>query len=626
MEDEDRPPDTVTTSDKEPDGAMGPKDTTGEVTNAPNETDTGATDTSAHSDVNNNKGKNIDNMDITNKLVDKLVDTPFIKRVEKDKTVSPTLNNNFTNKSIPPGLQESPTTPNTGKLQDTRDYRMLYYQMKRRVLKLTEDNACNLTTTTAELKTMKKLFSAVKVENVRLEEKLAASLKKLEDYKIPKDNLVSENKMLEDRIKSLEQTLAEKDILLDRKTAELIAMKESLDSNSESRDKDRQEYETLIKEFQEKENKISTLEEELKEKSEGFRVCSGLHRINSDETFCRLKPKTRKSTKSNNNKDAEDKLECEYEGCKGVDVDLIKCNMCCKWVCEDCNDVQVSKLKPIINKCRTIHFLCKSCDEKIGTDGMKDRAPPTNHVISTHSTDMSTDTIASLKSFLSEQVTKIENNLKGMIETKLGESKKEITALNETLSKVKSPVIENDNNSDSATNTNTWSSVASRQQDIKILMRDAKNDEKIEENEKERRAKNIIIHGADEVGNNPEEIKKEDANYIREIFKKIAVPIEPLMITRLGEPTESKSRPIKIVMKSKADKDKVMKNLGLLKGTERYFGKISVKDDYTTQEREGIKLLTERAKKQANENPERIFKVRGNSKNGWRVVSFPKEM
>ncbi len=87
MEDEDRPPDTVvTTSDKEPDGAK-PKDTTGDVTNEPNGTDTGATDTSAHNDVkkkNNNK-KNIENIDDNNNndITDKLVDTPFIKRVDK---------------------------------------------------------------------------------------------------------------------------------------------------------------------------------------------------------------------------------------------------------------------------------------------------------------------------------------------------------------------------------------------------------------------------------------------------------------------------------------------------------------------------------------------------------------
>ena len=68
-----------------------------------------------------------------------------------------------------------------------------------------------------------------------------------------------------------------------------------------------------------------------------------------------------------------------------------------------------------------------------------------------------------------------------------------------------------------------------------------------------------------------------------------------------------------------------MKNLGRLKGTEGDFGKISVKDDYTISERDEIRLLTQRAKKQSEDDPQKIYKVRGNSKNGWRVVAFQKK-
>ena len=83
---------------------------------------------------------------------------------------------------------------------------------------------------------------------------------------------------------------------------------------------------------------------------------------------------------------------------------------------------------------------------------------------------------------------------------------------------------------------------------------------------------------------------------------------------------------MKIVMKTKDDKEKVMRNLGRLKGTERYFGKISVKDDYTSNERDQIRKLTEQAKHQSEENKDnKVFKVRGNAKNGWRIVSFPRK-
>ena len=84
------------------------------------------------------------------------------------------------------------------------------------------------------------------------------------------------------------------------------------------------------------------------------------------------------------------------------------------------------------------------------------------------------------------------------------------------------------------------------------------------------------------------------------------------------------NRPIKLIMKSKEDKEQVMKNLKLLKGCERYFGKISIKNDHTKNEREQIRSLMEQAKIENAKNPDRISKVRGDPKNGWRVVSFAK--
>ena len=167
--------------------------------------------------------------------------------------------------------------------------------------------------------------------------------------------------------------------------------------------------------------------------------------------------------------------------------------------------------------------------------------------------------------------------------------------------------------------SNAWSTIVSQPADMKAVMRDARNEEKLEESEKQKRARNIIIHGAEEIGKSPEEVKKGDLEYIKEIFAKIGAEAEPAAIMRLGEAkkeNEPRCRPIKIVMKSNTDKDIVMKNLGRLKGTERYFGKISVKDDYTSNERQQIRMLTQQAIKQTEESPDKSFKVRGNSKTG----------
>ena len=175
---------------------------------------------------------------------------------------------------------------------------------------------------------------------------------------------------------------------------------------------------------------------------------------------------------------------------------------------------------------------------------------------------------------------------------------------------------------------NAWSTVASQPPDMKAVMRDARNDEKLEESEKQKRAKNIIIHGAEEIGESPEKVKKEDEGYIKAILAKIGVEATPVAVMRLGEAKNEdgpRHRPIKIVMKSNDDKNNVMRNLGRLKGTERYFGKISIKDDYTTNEREQIRMLTQQAATQTQESADRSYKVRGNSKNGWHIMSFPKK-
>ena len=56
-------------------------------------------------------------------------------------------------------------------------------------------------------------------------------------------------------------------------------------------------------------------------------------------------------------------FKCEYPECDFSNVDFIKCNLCSKYVCEDCNEVPVSKLEAIMNKCKTVYFICKGCDE-----------------------------------------------------------------------------------------------------------------------------------------------------------------------------------------------------------------------------------------------------------------------
>ena len=68
----------------------------------------------------------------------------------------------------------------------------------------------------------------------------------------------------------------------------------------------------------------------------------------------------------------------------------------------------------------------------------------------------------------------------------------------------------------------------------------------------------------------------------------------------------------------------VMANLNKLRGTEDEFGKISITCDYTKTERDEIKNMLDKAKEKTAKDNNYIYKVRGDPKNGLRLVPFQK--
>ena len=60
----------------------------------------------------------------------------------------------------------------------------------------------------------------------------------------------------------------------------------------------------------------------------------------------------------------------------------------------------------------------------------------------------------------------------------------------------------------------------------------------------------------------------------------------PKQIIRLGKVNEKKQRPIKLVMDNLSDKESIMSRLSNLKNAEPIYRSVSVRDDYTIEERE----------------------------------------
>ena len=102
---------------------------------------------------------------------------------------------------------------------------------------------------------------------------------------------------------------------------------------------------------------------------------------------------------------------------------------------------------------------------------------------------------------------------------------------------------------------------------------------------------------------------------IKSFLHTVGTTSEPESFTRLGKPNERKKRTLKVVMKTKQEKEEVLANLKLLKGT----------DDYTSHEREQIKSWVKIAAEKSKEDSDKVYKVRGDPKNGLRLVSFARQ-
>ena len=155
--------------------------------------------------------------------------------------------------------------------------------------------------------------------------------------------------------------------------------------------------------------------------------------------------------------------------------------------------------------------------------------------------------------------------------------------------------------------------------DFRTLMRTTRNEEITEEKEKERKRKNVVIHGCDT--SDQEKTKK----FIETLLTDAGTEkIGYTTVNRIGKVDQPK-RPIIVEFNTEHDKDVLMRSLRNLKGKCEYKG-ISITDDYTVTEREMIKDYKTEAKEMnaKNESEEFFFCVRGTPKNGLYIKKVKK--
>ena len=112
---------------------------------------------------------------------------------------------------------------------------------------------------------------------------------------------------------------------------------------------------------------------------------------------------------------------------------------------------------------------------------------------------------------------------------------------------------------------------------------------------------------------------------IKRILVLIGMSSQSTKITRLRKKIENKPRTLKIEMNATQEVETVMAKLSRLKVSSDEFGKISVTEDYTKNEREVIKRYVAEAKEKTVEDPNYIYKIRGTPKNGLRLAKFARK-
>ena len=232
-----------------------------------------------------------------------------------------------------------------------------------------------------------------------------------------------------------------------------------------------------------------------------------------------------------------------------------------------------------------------------------------NQSIEENQTSTSSDQLqvyTKLEKKILDKIQGIENRIEQTISKKLAENQKNI---DEKINKV------SESYADSVRRSNSTSEPT---MDFRQIMRETKNEELVQQRQREARAQNIVIHGFPEENDTQEGNIEAGTNTIKELLKIIEVEATPVSIVRLGKRTESKRRPIKIRMSTLNERELMMSSLGKLKVAPEKFKKISITEDYTIEERQVIKNKVEEArnKTEAEGGGNHIWRVRGSPKNG----------
>ena len=447
------------------------------------------------------------------------------------------------------------------------------------------------------------------------------------NYKVLYENMVTKAVKVESWHNTLVKTLQNK---CTKECEVNKVLREKIDSMDE---KFRTEFEAAIAE------KDTVIQSERSKIAE-FRNATApkVMKMNNNDIFLTKPRKGAKDVPSN---------ECAISGCDNANVDMIKCCMCGNLSCEDCSKVKVAKLRPLMNQCDTLYFTCQCCailirdDKDVNVyDVLKEKAKSLTEELDTQEKENGKlqRLLDERESTLHEKETKLvsleqnavvvsgppttDTNIEELIRKRFDMIDQNIDAL---ITKKLAGILPIPAAiSVSTDNKKTFAETVGGNvtDSLTAAFRNSKNQEMVLEQERNKRSANLIIYGISETSEG--DPKENDQNFVASLLDKIGVAQRPKQLFRLGKQTEGSTRPVKLVMESDDDKDTIMARLGNLKNAEDDFRKVSIRDDYTLEEREMVREFVKKAEAKNSAENTQEWKVRGTPKKGLRLVKITK--
>ena len=238
------------------------------------------------------------------------------------------------------------------------------------------------------------------------------------------------------------------------------------------------------------------------------------------------------------------------------------------------------------------------------------------------------DKFANLEQSMNNKLDILGNNLRDLLSKQLEDNGKTLrVSLSKQIEIKLNEVSKSYSQSISNGQASAFTSVPTLPEDLRSIMQEQNNQRLVEENDKKGRSCNIIVHRVEEpTSDDKDQAKKSDEDFFTSLRETIGVGVTVKSLSRIGRLDRSKNRPIKVVLQSEEDKNKIMENLRNLKDKAEYKG-ISVSEDYTVAERESIRKIAEEVRaKNLNESADSkyVYKIRGTPKNGLQIKRFQK--